>query len=104
MDDPIPHHHAVRKVSGCDCEEGPVWACNRVWGWLLAISLFWLPRIQAMAQTEEEERISELRRREILGTDESWTSLEVATYLPGVLLLIGVALLVIFLVRGRPMV
>lgn len=57
-----------------------------------------------MAQTEEEERISELRRREILGTDESWTSLEVATYLPGVLLLIGVALLVIFLVRGRPMV
>ena len=57
-----------------------------------------------MAQTEEEERISELRRREILGSDESWTSLEGASYLPGVLLLIGVALLVIFLVRGRPMV
>ena len=104
MDVPISHHHAVRKGSECDRGQGPLRWRSRGWAWLLAIGLFWLPRIRAIAQTEEEERISELRRREILGTDESWMSLEGATYLPGVLLLIGVALLVIFLVRGRPMV
>lgn len=71
---------------------------------LLAIGLVGLTRVGAMAQTEEEERISELHRREILGSDESWSSLDGATYLPGVLLLIGVALWVIYLMRGRPMV
>lgn len=69
----------------------------------LLLCIFGQARVSVFAQTEEE-RISELHRREILGKDDGWMNLDGASYLPGVLLLVGVILLVIFLMRGRPMV
>lgn len=74
------------------------------WVMALLLSVFGLARISVFAQTTDEERISELHRREILGKDDGWMSWVGESYLPGVLLVIGIVLLVIFLMRGRPMV
>jgi hypothetical protein len=74
--------------------------------WMMALLLsgFGEAGISVFAQTEDEEQISEMHRREILGEDDGWMNWVGETYVPGVLLVIGVALLVIFLVRGRPLV
>ena len=69
----------------------------------LVLTVLSLSRLGVLAQNVDEEQISELHRREILGQDDGWMNWVGESYLPGVLLVIGVVLLIVFLIRGRPL-